>query len=297
MKNVDIIIDEIKRGVLDCNNQEPFFKILIKGLIQSLNKEMKVRNLPVPHIVLNTGDDLMYLYMKGQNNAIEPYDISNEDYVYNIVPRCIVNLGALDLLPDQVTNPYSRGIFQLQNDDYLYSLSAECRRLPVKVSVELKYYLDTYTDLLEIIQHTLSKLTYIRTYNIVYMGQDIICSYKIPENFSGEHISEITGDSQENRCKILTLNIELETNFPVFANATVIPTDYVISNLTKPGGNSIDPGPDDPNEDIEEDSKGALGFALYGTWKLGEIDPETNRPYPPSDIIKRKGIVKKNEEE
>lgn len=292
MKDVDIIIDEIKRGVLDCNNQEPFFKILIKGLIQSLNKEMKVRNNPVPHIVLNTGDDLMYLQMKGQNNAVEPYEISNEDYVYNIVPRCIVTLGNLDMLPDQVTNPYARGIFQIEKDNSLYSLSAECRRLPIKLSVELKYYLDTYTDLLEIIQHTLSKLTYIRTYYIVYLGQHIMCSYKIPESFAGEHMAEITGDTQENRSRMLSLSLELETNFPVFADATVIPTNYIISNLTKPGGDNLDPGPGG-GDDIADDSIGALGLSIYGTWKLGEIDPESNRPYPPTDIIQR-GIKDKS---
>lgn len=293
MKDVDVIIDEIKRGVLDCNNQEPFFKILIKGLIQSLNNEMKVRGISVPHIILNTGDDLMYLQKKGQNNDIEPYEISNEDYIYNIVPRCIVSLGSLDLLPDQVTNPYARGIFQVQTEESLYSLSAECRRLPIKLGVELKYYLDTYTDLLEIIQHILSKLTYVRTYYIVYMGQHIICSYKIPETFAGEHLAEITGDTQDNRCRTLLLSIELESNFPVFANATTIPTDYIISNLTKPGGDNIDPGPDDPNEGVDENSKGALGFSLYGTRKLGEIDPETNRPYLPTDVIKRRGIGQK----
>lgn len=273
MKDRDIIIDKIKKGILDCNNQEPFFKILLKGLMISLNRDISIRGTQVPHIVLNTGDDLMYLNLKGQNHAIEPYEISNENYVYNIVPRCIVELGGVDLLTDQVTNPYSRGVLEFQKDDCLYSLSAECRRTPIKLTVELKYYLDTYTDLLELIQHTLSKLTFIRTYTVVYMGQEIICSYKMPESFSSEHLMEISSDTTDNRCRTMNLSIELESNFPVFSNATTISTDSIISNLMKPGGNNTDPSEEWGDVTFGDDTAGAVGIKLYSTGGLGHEDP------------------------
>lgn len=223
------LVNKIRIGEIDCNNQSLFFSILIKGLMSRLDDDISIRNIAVPHIILHTGDDLMYLNVKGQNNSIEPYEVSNEDYVYNIVPRCIVNPSNIDLVPDQITNPYSNGLFQFETEDSIHTLSAEFRRMPIKLSVELKYYVNSYTELLELVQIILSKLAFIRTYNIVYMGQAIKCSYKIPDSFSGEHLMEIDGTTQDNRCKTLTLSIEVESNFPIFSNRTVMSTEHIIT--------------------------------------------------------------------
>lgn len=280
----DEIIQNFRSGVLDINNQELFFKTLIKGLLICLNKEVKIRGVSVPHIVLHTGDDYMYLNLKGQNASIEPYEVSNEDYVYNVVPRCIVNLGNIDLLQDQTTNPYSRGIFQYQSEDNLYSLSAECRRTPIKLTIELKYYVDTFTDILELIQHILSKFSYIRSFYIIYCGQGIFCSYKIPEVFGQEHLMEITGSTQDNRCRTINLTLEVETNFPVFSNASVISTDSIIKNLVKPGGDNPEDDPNDPGSGNEDDilnsgAKSSVGIKLYATDRMGVEYPTDYIPY------------------
>jgi hypothetical protein len=103
--------------------------------------------------------------------------------------------------------------------------------MPIKISVDLKYYTDSYTDMLELIQYVISNLVFIRTFNIVYMGQKIKCSYKIPENFGEEHTMEIDGALSEDRDHKLTLSLEIESNIPVFNNKTVMSSDCVI---TKP---------------------------------------------------------------
>ena len=224
------IITKYRNGELDINNKESFFSILIKGLLINLNNSIHLQDKNVPHFILHTGDEQMYLDVKGQDSSIEPMSISNEDYVYNSTPRCIVAPAGVDILPDQVTNPYTRGIFQIDNGDNLYTLSAEFRRMPVKLSVELKYYLDTYTDLLNITQQLITNLSFIRNYNINYLGQVIQCSYKIPESFSGEHLMEIDETLSDSRFKTLSLSIEVESNLPVFANGTVISTNNIISD-------------------------------------------------------------------
>ena len=286
------IIMNFRSGVLDINNQELFFKSLIKGLLICLNKEVKIRGVSVPHIILHTGDDFMYLNVKGQNNSIEPYNISNEDYVYNVVPRCIVDLGNIDLMPDQTTNPYSRGLFQYQTESELYSLSAECRRTPIKLTIELKYYVDSFVDMLELIQHILSKFSYIRSFYIMYCGQGIICSYKIPETFGAEHLMEITGNTTDSRNRTINLALEVETNFPVFSNSSTVSTDDIITNLIKPGGNNPEDDPggggsgDETDDIINSGAKSSVGLKLYGSNTLGEYDPRTGFPYPPTDIIR-----------
>ena len=222
------IVEKIKSGKIDINNQELFFSALIKGLIISLNKDISIRTIPVLHLIEHTGSDALYLEQKGYDASIEPYDISNESYIYQIVPRCIVNPGGIDLVPDQLTNPYSLGHLQYDAGDRLYELVAEFRRMPLKLSVELKYFTDSYRDLLELVQQIITKLTFIRTYNITYMGQSIQCSYKIPESFSGEHLTELDGTTQDNKNHTLALTLEIETSLPIYSDRTIVDADNII---------------------------------------------------------------------
>lgn len=224
------IVQDIRTGALDINTQELFFPLIIKGLLTNLNTAIKVRNIPVPHYILHTGDDRMFLDIKGYDNSIEPLKISNENNIYIITPRCLVTPGGIDLDSAQLTSPYSRGCCQLETSDEVLALSGEFRRLPMKLSVDLKYYTDSYTDMMELIQYVTTNLAFIRTYNVVYMGQNIMCSYKIPDSFGEEHTMELDGQYQDGREHTLSLSIEVETSMPVFANRTMIRSDKIIAN-------------------------------------------------------------------
>lgn len=227
------IIEQIKKGEIDCNNQSLYFSILIKGLLLELNKEIKIRNIPIPHIILHTGDDIMYLKNKGYDHSKEPEENTNEDYIYNIVPRCIVNPKGINIPLEQLSSPYSRGIFTIEDQDNIYNISAEFRRLPIKLSVDLKYYVNSYTEMLELMQQIISKLSFIRTYNITYMGQVIKCSYNIPDSLDNEYQMEMDGLNTENRNKTMEFSIEIESNFPVFDNKTVVSTGNIITNCNR----------------------------------------------------------------
>lgn len=55
------IVAKLRKEELDCNDSQLFFSTLIKGLMKDLNKLIKIRNIPVPHMIINTGDDTMWL--------------------------------------------------------------------------------------------------------------------------------------------------------------------------------------------------------------------------------------------
>jgi hypothetical protein len=224
----DLITNKIRRGEIDINNQSSFFSIVIKGLMRKLYDDLKIRDIKIPHIILNTGDDLMYLELKNHDQSKEPYEITNEDYVYNIIPRCIVNPKGINLIPDQLTTPYSRGILQYEDENGINTYSAEFRRMPLTMSIEMNYYVDTYTDLLELTQQSISKLSFVQTYYITYMGQSILCSYKIPESFEGDFSITLDGAYSDNKSRKMSLSIEIETNFPVFNNRSIIQSDNII---------------------------------------------------------------------
>lgn len=232
MIDIDKIINDIRNGVVDINTQENFMSILIKGLLYNLNGCIKVRNIPVPHFILHTGDDRMWIETKGYDASIEPLNISNEEAVYSIIPKCIVTPSAINLDSGQLTSPYSLGSLQYTTDDGIYTLSGEFRRMPIKLSVDLKYYTDSYTDMMELIQYIISNIAFIRTYDIMYMGQKIKCSYKIPDSFDDAHSMELDGAMSDNRAHSLSLSIELETNMPIFNNKTIMENNIITKTVS-----------------------------------------------------------------
>lgn len=226
------IVEKIRKGEIDINNQELFFSTLIKGLILKLNEDISIRNIPVPHIIIHTGSDALYLEKKGQDHSIEPLSISNENYIYNISPRCIVKPGGIDLLSDQLTNPYSLGQLQYDDGESLYQLKAEFRRFPIKLGVELKYYTDSYRDMLELVQQILTKLAFIKTYNITYLGQSICCSYKLPDSFSDEHLTDLDGNTADDKSHTLSISIEVESNLPIYSAPTIMGLSHTIKRIS-----------------------------------------------------------------
>lgn len=227
--NSSKIIDYIRDGALDVNCQELFFPLVLKGLLVNLRNCIKIRGEGVPHIITHMGDDRMWLDARGYDNSIEPLQISNENSIYNIVPRCNVNPGGISLDAGQLTNPYSIGQCQVQTDTGVYTLKGEFRRVTVKMNVELKYQTDSYTDLMEAIQCVLSNLAFVRTYDIMYMGQKIKCSYKIPDSFDGEHQMDLDGSISDGREHTMSMSIEVEANMPIFSNRTMILADKIIT--------------------------------------------------------------------
>ncbi len=228
-----MIIEDIRNGILDCNDQESFVSILIKGLLINLNKDIKIRDIPVPHITMNLGDDLFFLKRKGYDASKEPLENTNENYIYNTIPRCMVNVGGIDALPDQLSSPYSRGKFVFENNNEIHTISAEFRRMPMKILFDLKYYTDSYTDMLNLIQQILSKMMFIRTFNITYLGQVIKCSYNVAGSFQDEHTLEFSGDMSEAVQKNMQLSIEVETNMPIINNKSAMDASVVITNCDK----------------------------------------------------------------
>ena len=230
---INKVITDIRTGNLDINVQDIFLSILIKGLIYNLNGDIKIRNKPVPHYIMHTGDDRMFLEARGYNASIEPLVISNEkDTLYSITPKCVVNPSSIDLDTAQLSSPYSIGNIQYSVEDGefagVYALKGEFRRLPLKMTFDLKYYVDSYTDMLELIQYIISNLSFMRTFDMIYMGQKIKCSYKIPDSFGEEHTMDIDGAFSDAREHTLSLSVEVETNMPIFNNRTIMNADNII---------------------------------------------------------------------
>ena len=224
--------NDILNGTLDINAQEIFFGALIKGLLWNLNDNVKVRGISVPHIIVNTGDDKMYLAVKGQDFSVEPGEVSNENYVTNIIPRCIVTPGAINLLLDQLSSPYTRGTYNITNSEQA-AYNSEFRRMPFKFSFTLKYYFNSFTDALEAVQSVISNFAVVKNYSFVYMGQKINCSYTIGDAYSIEKTLEFDGLSSDAKYRTFEFDIEVESNYPLFYSRTTIENSEYINQDPK----------------------------------------------------------------
>lgn len=259
------LILKIRNGEIDVNNQQNIFSALIKGLIVKLNEDITVRGIPVPHMILHTGDDTLYLENKNKDYSATANEVTNENYIYSIIPRCIISPGGVDFIADQLTSPHVLGELQMEYEDSVYNLTGEFKRLPFKFACELKYYLDSYSDSLELIQQIATKLSFVRTFNIIYLGKVIKCSYKIPEAYSGEYMTEVDGMTSDNRSKTISLSLEIESNMPVFSNQTIMdPSCYINPTRVYNNPSFDDPNYDNPDNDYEYgDARSAYAGALH----------------------------------
>jgi len=236
------IVRKIREGELDPNNVELFFSKLLKAVLWDMANKVVVKSGPIPHIIYNTGDDIMWLLEKDYNYSKEPQDNTNEQYIYSRIPRCAAQPTSIDVQPDQLTSPYVMGQFQVEEEGKLYTLLAEQRRMPIKTQLELKYVLNSFTEALELIQVILSKLVFLQTVKFSYMGQTILASYKIPEGMQEEHQVDIDGATTEDKDRKVNLTIEIESTMPVYEPRTTIEAIPITNPINKMSinGNEVD---------------------------------------------------------
>lgn len=223
--------NKLRTGEVDANGQEIFLSALLKALIYNLNEQVRVRNESIPFYILNTGDDIMYLSVKGQDHSIEPLSVSNENYVYSTIPRCMVEVSGLNILLDQLTSPYTRGEFTFEYDDTLYNFSAEYRRVSVKIGVSLKFLFDNFTDSLEAVQQIITHQAFINKFSFNYLGHVISASYTIPDGYNTEYSIEFDGLSQDDKNRKLNIELDVESNLPIIYSNTIIPSDAYIKGM------------------------------------------------------------------
>ena len=231
------LISKIRSGEIDCNQQDNFIGAVIKGILWDLT-----RVSGIPHTMIHTGDDTMWLFERGYDASKEPVQVTNQDGIYQKIPYCAVDAGGVTIMPDQLSNPHVRGVFQMEYENNLYTLNGEFRRLPIQMELNLNYFSDSFTMMLGQIQFILTHLAYINTLYINYMGQSIIVSYKTPDNVDSEYLTDLEGLTSESKLRHLSLAIEVETAIPVFNNRTIMDDNKRITSgggVIKDGHNQI----------------------------------------------------------
>ena len=99
------------------------------------------------------------------------------------------------------------------------------------MTVDLKYYLDTFSDVLFVTQKIISEMLFIRTFKFEYLGQTIQASYKVPTAYSHDKNITFDGGTTEQKLRTIEISLDVETNIPVFDERTAIELDKRIKTL------------------------------------------------------------------
>lgn len=207
------------------NRDERFFAIVIKGFLSWLNRNIVLYNKSINHFVFNTGSS--YLYIESNGYEYNVSEVTGEDTMYMTLPRCIVDITDISFPMEELTAPFSRGNYERQTGNMLAGYNAEMRRLPIEITLNMKYYLSNFNETIILLQEIVDKMIFQTYFNVTYLGKVIQCSIEFPANMNPE-INKIDMASPEPNQRNLTFDVKIDTNYPVIDTRTEIPTDKVI---------------------------------------------------------------------
>ena len=207
------------------NRDERFFSIIIKGLLSWLNRNIVLYNKSINHFIFNTGSS--YLYMESNGYEYKVAETTGEDTMYMKLPRCIVEISDINIPTEELSAPFSRGTYERISGNQLQGFNSEIRRLPIEITINMKYYLSNFNETIILLQELIDTLVFQRYFNVTYLGKVVQCSIEFPANYNPE-LNKIDMSSPEPTQRNLTLDIKLCTNYPLIDTRTEIPTDKVI---------------------------------------------------------------------
>ena len=210
------------------NRDERFFSLVIKGLLSWLNRNIVLYNKSINHFIFNTGSS--YLYVESNGYEYNVSETTGEDTMYMKLPRCLIEISDINIPMEELSAPFSRGNYERRSGNQLQGFNAEIRRLPIELTINMKYYLSNFNETIVLLQELIDKLVFQRYFNITYLGKVVQCSIEFPANYNPE-LNKIDMSSPEPNQRNITFDIKICTNYPLIDTRTEIPTDKVISNF------------------------------------------------------------------
>ena len=209
------------------DRDERYFSILLKGVLSYLNRNIVMYNKSIPHYILHTGKSYMYIEANGYNYSWT--STSGEDMVYHTIPRCIVEMNDIAIPPEELSAPFSRGVYERRSGTTIKGYNADIQRLPIELTITLHYVLDTFNECIVLEQELIDKLVFQKYFNINYLGQLIQCSIEFPNNYAPE-LNKIDLSSPDPNVKNIQMQLKICSNYPVIDERTEIENTQTVNN-------------------------------------------------------------------
>ena len=213
------------------DRDERYFAILLKGALSWLTDNIVLYNKPVNHYIYTTGSS--YLYVESNGYTFSMNETSGEDYIYMKMPRCIIEIGDINIPTEELSAPFVRGQYERRDGNELpFKMIDRCpmRRLPVEISLSAKYVLSNFNESIILIQELIDKVSWQQYFNIVYLGQIIQCSLEIDNNYQIQ-INKVDMTAPDTNQKIIEIQFKLCSNYPSIDERTEVENSKIIEKI------------------------------------------------------------------
>lgn len=205
-----------------------FMSIVIKGALSFLTRNIVMYGKPIKHFIFSTGSSYMYVETNGYEYSTS--EVSGEDSLYMTMPRCVVEIDGVSIETEELTQPYIRGTYERKIDGNVVGMNAEMRRLPLEIKLKCRYVLSNFNESMILVEEIMSKLVFMKYYNVTYLGNVIKCSIDFPTDESIE-INKIDMTSSEANQKSVELSLTIKTSYPQINELTEQRNDVVMGNF------------------------------------------------------------------
>ena len=211
------------------NRDERFFSVLLKGTIAYLNSHIKMYDKSINHFIFNTGSS--YMYVESNGYEFNWNETTGEDTMYMELPRCVVEMGNIDVPQEELSQPFARGNYERKEDDKIKGFNAEIKRIPIELSLDLHYVFSNFNEGIIVMQELFDELIFQRYFNIVYLGQIVQCSIEFTNSYTIE-LNKIDLGAAEQNVRNLNIQVKICSNYPVINEKTEISVSKIISKFS-----------------------------------------------------------------
>ena len=211
------------------NRDDRFFSVLIKGALSFLNSHIKMYDKSINHFIFNTGSSYMFVESNGYEFSWN--ETSGEDSMYMQLPRCIVELGSINVPQEELSQSFARGNYERRDADIIKGYNAEIKRIPIEMSLSLHYAFSNFNEAIVVLQELFDELIFQKYFNIAYLGQIIRCSIEFPNSTQLE-LGKIDFSAAEIVQRNINLDVTICTNYPLINEKSEISSDKIIKKFS-----------------------------------------------------------------
>ena len=210
------------------DRDERYFAVLLKGALSWLTDNIVLYNKPVNHFIYTTGSS--YLYIESNGYTFSMNETSGEDYMYMKMPRCVIEIGDINIPTEELSAPFVRGQYERRDGNEIKGYNAQMRRLPVEISLAAKYVLSNFNESIILVQELIDKVSWQQYFNIVYLGQIIQCSLEIDNNYQIQ-LNKVDMTATDTNQKTIEIQFKLCSNYPSIDERTEVENSKIIGQI------------------------------------------------------------------
>ena len=210
------------------NRDERFFAILMKGTLAWLTQNILLYNKGINHFIFTTGSSYLYVESNGYNFSMS--ETTGEDYMYMKMPRCVLEIGDIQIPLEELSAPYVRGQYERLDGNDVKGYNAQMRRLPIEMALSARYVLSNFNESIILIQELIDKVAFQQYFNIIYLGQVVQCSIELDTNYQIQ-MNKVDMESADTNQKLVEIQYKVSTNYPCINERTEVENQQIIETF------------------------------------------------------------------